>query len=100
MFTNAILTHCEHTMGTVCAENNVELVEFTGEPDHLHLLAAYPPTLSISVLAQRLRGDFTGACVRARIRGHPWSPSYFAVSRRGAPLSTIKQYNDGQTRPL
>jgi putative transposase len=74
----------------------------------LHLLVAYPPTLAMSVLAQRLNGrtasavrrEYTGACVRGRIRRHLWSPSYFAVSCPGAPLSTIKQYIDGQSRPL
>jgi putative transposase len=108
VLTDAMLTFTEHTKRGVCADLNTELVEFTGEPDHMHLLVAYPPTLAISVLTQRLksraayevRREFTGACVRARIRGHLWSPSYFAVSCRGAPLSIIKQYIDGQTRPL
>jgi len=30
------------------------------------------------------------------MRGHLWSPSYFAVSCGGAPLSIIKQFIDGQ----
>ncbi|EUA17312.1 transposase IS200 like family protein [Mycobacterium xenopi 3993] len=87
-----MLTFAETTMRTVCAELDVELVEFNGEADHVHLLVAYPPTLAISALAQRLKGrtayavrrEFTGACVRARMRGHLWSPSYFAVSCGGA----------------
>jgi putative transposase len=91
----------------VCAELDVELVELNGEADHVHLLVAYPPTLAISTLEQRLKGrtayavrrEFTGRCVRARMRGHLWSPSYFAVSCVGAPLSIIKQYIDGQARP-
>jgi putative transposase len=61
-----------------------------------------------STLVQRLNGrtayavrrEITGACVRARMRGHLWSPSYFAVSCRGAPWSIIKQYIDSQARPL
>jgi putative transposase len=64
--------------------------------------------LAISVLAQRLKGrtayavrrEYTGICVRARMRGHVWSPSDFAVSCGGAPLSIIKQCTDGQARPL
>jgi putative transposase len=79
-----------------------------GETDHVDLLVSYPPALAISVLVQRLKGrtayavrrEFTGVCVRARMRGHLWSPSYFAVSCGGAPLSIIKQYIDGQARPL
>ncbi|WP_231982259.1 transposase [Mycobacterium sp. E2327] len=54
------------------------LIEFNGEADHLHLHIAYPPTLTISTLAQRLKGrtpyamrrEYTGHCVRARTRGH------------------------------
>jgi len=108
LFTDAMLTFTERTIGGVCGDLDVELVEFNGETDHVHLLVAYPPTLAISVLAQRLKGrtayairrEFTGACVRARMRGHLWSPSYFAVSCGGAPLSIIKQYIDRQARPL
>ena len=108
VFTDAMLTYTEQTMREVCADLAVELVEFNGETDHVHLLVAYPPTLAISVLAQRLKGrtayevrrEFTGACVRARMRGHLCSPSHFAVSCGGAPLSIIKQYIDGQARPL
>jgi putative transposase len=40
-------------MRSVCAELDVELVEFNGEPDHAHPLVAYPPTLAISTLAKR-----------------------------------------------
>jgi putative transposase len=43
-------------MRAVCAELDVELVEFNGEADHVHLLVAYPPTLAISVLVQQLEG--------------------------------------------
>jgi putative transposase len=108
VFTDAMLTFTENTMRGVRAELDVELVEFNGEPDHVHLLVAYPPTVAISVLVQRLKGrtahavrrQFTGACVRARMRGHLWSPSYFAVSCGGAPLSIIRQYIDGQAHPL
>lgn len=107
VFTDAMLTYCESTMRGVCTDRNADLVEFNGETDHVHLLVACPPTLAISVLAQRLKGrtayevrrEFTGACVHARTRGHLWSPSYFAVSCRSAPLSIIKQYIDGHARP-
>jgi putative transposase len=108
LFTDAMLTFAETTMRAVCAELDVEMVEFNDETDHLHLLVAYPPTLTIPLLVQRLKGptahtvrrEFTGESVRARMPGHLWSPSYFAVSCAGAPLSTIKQNIDDQARPL
>ena len=45
VFTDEMLSFCEHTMRAVCAELDAELVEFNGEADHVHLLIAYPPTL-------------------------------------------------------
>ena len=50
------------------------------------------------VPARRLRSEFTGRVDRASIRGHFWSPSYFAASCGGAPLSIIRQYIE-QQRP-
>jgi putative transposase len=32
-----------------CAQLDAEPVEFNGGADHVHLLVAYPPTLTISV---------------------------------------------------
>lgn len=108
VFDNAMLTDCETTLREVCHALGGELVEFNGEPDHVHLLVRYPPLLPISELARRLKGatarrmrqDYTGRCNRARMRGHFWTPSYFAVSAGGAPLSIIKQYIENQARPL
>jgi putative transposase len=78
VFTDAMLTYCENTMPSVCNDLNAELAEFNGEADHMHLLVAYPPTPTISQLVQRLKGrtadavrrEYTGAYVRARMRGH------------------------------
>jgi REP element-mobilizing transposase RayT len=98
-------------MRGICADLDAELVEFNGEADHVHLLVAYPPTLAICVLAQRLKGrtahavrrEFTGACVRARMRGHLWSPSYFAspvvVHRCRSSSNTSTDNPDRSQRP-
>ncbi|KRQ20609.1 hypothetical protein AOT93_26575 [Mycobacteroides sp. H110] len=102
-----MLTFCERTMAEVCADLGTVAVEFNGEADHVYLLVSYLPTLAIFTLVQRLKGrtacvvrrEYAGARVRARMRGHLWSPSYFAVCCGGAPLSIIKQYI-GQRRPL
>jgi putative transposase len=56
VFTNDILTVGKHASGVVRAELDVDLVEFNGETDHLHLLVAYPAVLAISTLTQRLKG--------------------------------------------
>jgi putative transposase len=33
--------------------------------------------------------EFNGAYIRARMRGHLWSPSYFTVSGGGSPPAII-----------
>src|SRR5258708_6984092 len=99
---DAMLRLCETTMRKVCADFAAELREFNGETDHVHLLIESPPKISVSALvnslkgvsARRLRAEFTGRVNRASMHGHFWSPSYFAASCGGAPLSIIRQYID------
>jgi len=85
-----------------------QLREFNGENDHLHLLARYPPKVSVPALvtslkgmpARRMRSEFTGRVNRHTMHGHFWSPSYLAASRGGAPLSIIRHYIEQQRTPV
>lgn len=91
----------------VCADFESELAEFNGESDHVHLLVNYPPKVAVSKLvnslkgvsARKLRHEFTGRVNRFSLNGHLWSPSYFAASCGGAPLSIVQQYIERQRRP-
>ena len=90
----------------ICKDFNAELVEMNGERDHVHLLVNYPPSVSVSKLVNSLKGVSSrmlrkqsqarfercfGSCL--------WSPSYFAASCGGAPLSIIKTYIENQETP-
>jgi len=82
------------------------LAEFNGEEDHVHLLVRYPPkALSHlvnslkGVSSRRLRPDFVGRTNRTGMRGRFWSPSYFAGSCGGPPLSSVKEDIANQKRP-
>jgi putative transposase len=92
-----LLTCCEDAMRKVCGDFEADPREFNGEADHVHLLVFYPPKVSVS--ARRLRSEYTGRVNRAQMNGHFWSPSYFAASCGGAPLSIIRQYIEQQQRP-
>ncbi|GAA2362641.1 hypothetical protein GCM10010404_15860 [Nonomuraea africana] len=91
----------------VCDSFEAELRDFNGEDDHVHLLVHYPPKMAVSKLVNSLKGvsslylrkEFTGHVNRAIMHGHFWSPSYFAASRGGAPLTIIKAYIEQQRRP-
>lgn len=107
VFTDELLRRCEEIMIEVCDSFGAQLVEFNGEHDHVHLLVHYPPKVALSVLVNSLKGvsarllrkEFPGRIRKYLWGGHFWSPSYFAASCGGAPLSIIKEYIENQKRP-
>ncbi|MER5916341.1 IS200/IS605 family transposase [Streptomyces sp. NPDC001982] len=107
VFTDDLLARCEEIMRDLCADFGAELTEFNGERDHVHLLVHYPPKIALSrlvgslkgVSARRLRQEFPDHIHRFLWGDHFWSPSYFAASVGGAPLSVVKEYIENQKRP-
>ena len=107
IFTAEILKDLKIIFETICLELDADLIEFDGEQDHVHLLILYPPKLAISDLVFRLKG-VSSRLIRQRnyhsvtteLWGHLlWSPSYFAASCGGAPISIIRQYIENQNTP-
>ena len=91
----------------VCQNFEAMLVDSNGEDDHVHLLVEYPPKVALSALvnslkgvsSRRLRQQHPDIAVRY-YKGVLWSPSYFAASCGGAPLSIIRQYIEDQRTNL
>jgi putative transposase len=91
----------------VAGDFGATVVEANGEADHVHLLVEYPPKVSVSSLVRSLKGVSSRMLRQERpdIVEHYWkemlwSPSYFAASCGGAPLSIIKQYVEQQQKPI
>lgn len=107
VFTKPVMQELESIFSSVCSDFEAELVEFDGERDHVHLLVNYPPKVSISKLVNSLKGVSSRlirkrnypTIQRALWGGSLWSPSYFAGSCGGAPLSVIAQYIQNQSTP-
>ncbi|GCD54065.1 IS200/IS605 family transposase [Acetobacter pasteurianus] len=106
VFTAAILKDMQIVFEKVCTDFETHLVEFDGEDDHVHLLVHYPPKVALSVLVNSLKGvssrrlrQMHPTLARRYWRGVLWSPSYFAASCGGAPLSIIRQYIEQQRTP-
>lgn len=73
----------------------------------MHWLITYTPKVAISCLVNRLKG-VSSSLIRkkhyptfewALWGGNLWSPSNFAWSAGGPPLSIIKQYIEQQNTP-
>jgi putative transposase len=91
----------------VCESFGAQLREFNGEGDHVHLLVHYPPKIALSKLVNSLKGvssrylraEYTDRTNQTGTGSVVWSPSYFAASCGGAPLSIVKEYIENQKRP-
>ena len=106
VFTSAILDDAKRIFASVCADFDADLIEMDGEDDHVHLLVNYPPKVAVSILVNSLKGVSSRrlrqnhpALVRRYWKGVLWSPSYFAASCGGAPISIIRQYIEQQRTP-
>ena len=106
--TGEILTALKATFSEVCSSLNAELIEFSGETDHVHLLVSVPPSLSISrlvatlksVSSQRIRKQFWNQIKRKLWGSRFWTRSYCVLTvGDGATTDIIKRYIENQLRP-
>lgn len=107
VFTDKHLIFLEDIFKTICEQFGCDLTEFNGEGDHVHLLIEYPPKVQLSKLVNSLKGVSSrmfaqtfGRVHRYFYKGVLWSPSYFAGSVGGAPISILRQYIEQQQRPI
>ena len=106
VFTANVRNDMRGLFAAVCADFAAALVEIDGEDDHVHLLVNYPPKVPLSRLVNSLKGvssrrlrQMHPALRRRYCKGVLWSPSYFAASCGGAPISIIRQYIQQQRTP-
>ena len=106
VFNEEILNDLHVIFKSVCTDFEAELVEFNGEDDHVHLLVNYPPKISVSSLVNSLKGVSSRLIrkknypnLRNKLWGNSlWSPSYFAGSCGGAPISILREYIESQRK--
>jgi putative transposase len=106
VFDGAAIEVLRGIFADVCAKFEAELRACDGEDDHVHLLVEYPPKVAISALVNSLKGVSSRLLRQSRPdiahrywKGVLWSPSYFAASCGGAPLSIVRQYVEQQRTP-
>jgi putative transposase len=88
----------------LCQNSGSELVEFNGEPDHVHLLVDANPNITPSRLintlktisSRELRKEFKDEIDRFYTKPVLWSRAYCILSAGGAPLDVIKRYIENQ----
>jgi len=106
LFDGHMIDQLREAFYSSCEKLECDLLEMDGEEDHVHLLIAYPPKLSVSVMVNNLKATSSR---RLRILNTHlqrqsktsalWSRSYFACSAGGATIDTLKEYVQSQATP-
>ena len=104
VFTKEIREDLKNIFSEVCMDFEAKLEEFDGEDDHARLLVTYPQKVAISHIINSLKGVSSRLIrkkeypsIQRKLWGkYLWSPSCFAGSCGGAPLSVLKQYIESQ----
>ncbi|HVC48750.1 MAG TPA: IS200/IS605 family transposase, partial [Burkholderiales bacterium] len=99
-----LLEYLETAFAEILATWRCRLLEFGGEPDHVHLLIDIHPALDISVLinnlktasARRTRNRFAEHLAAFYHKPLFWHRAYFVGSVGGATLETVRAYVDAQ----
>lgn len=106
LLTGVMIEQLRGALESACEKLECDLIEMDGEEDHIHLLVAYPPKLSISVMVNNLKAVSSRMLrlqnthlVRQSKSAALWSRSYFACSAGGATIETLKAYVDSQSTP-
>lgn len=107
IFDKQVMERLREIFAKVCVDFEATLVGMDGEHDHVHLLVNYPPKVALSSLVNSLKGvssrmlrtERPDIAKRYYWKGVLWSPSYFAASCGGAPISIIRQYIEQQKTP-
>ncbi len=106
-----ILKACEASLRRAAARHGLELMELSVMPDHVHVIAVVPPTLSVSDALRLLKGASSRELFQQfpRLRGrywggHLWSPGNFYRSVGDTTLQFARHYvkydNDPHQRSL
>jgi len=102
-----MLSRLESIFRDVLRKWDCDLMEFSGEADHVHLLVDAHPALEVArlvgnlktVSARRIRSEYTEHLKSYFWKPYFWSRSYCVVSAGGASLETLKAYLENQDRP-
>ncbi|QKJ49369.1 IS200/IS605 family transposase [Proteus vulgaris] len=104
LFDGRMIEQLRDAFGSAARKLECEIIEMDGEPDHVHLLVAYPPKLAVSVMVNNLksvssrllRQQNTHLRMQSKTR-LLWSRSYFVCSTRGATIETLRAYVQSQS---
>ena len=89
----------------ICLANDIQIIKGHVSKDHVHLLLSYPPRLSVSKVAQFIKGKSSRKLLqefselKRKFWGqHLWARGYFAVSTGNITDKVIEDYIANQDK--
>ena len=103
-FTDEILAKLREICSGICKSWDVDLLEFGGEADHIHLLVESHPNVAPAkfvnnlktVSSRMIRKQFSSHLRKYYLKPVLWTRAYCLLSAGGAPLDIIKAYVENQ----
>lgn len=108
VISSSIMHTLRETITEVCESFSVNVLEFSGEMDHVHLLLEIVPTIRISDLVRTIKSVTSRRVrekhwyeIKSKLWGKRfWTRSYCVLSvGDGANTETIKKYIQNQCSP-
>lgn len=106
-FTGEMLARLKEIIIDLCDKWEVDLIEFNGEEDHVHLLIDIHPNIMPSKFVNNLK-TVTSRLIRKEYADHLskfywkpvlWTRAYCLLTTGGATIDIIKQYIQNQEKP-
>lgn len=90
-----------------CLDSEIELLEFNGEANHIHILIEMHPNIMPSkfinnlktVSSRLIRKEFADELKPYYWKPVLWTRAYCLLTTGGATIDTIRQYIEKQERP-
>ena len=106
-FTKNMLERLEEICKNTCELWDIDLLEFGGESDHIHLLLSMHPNIMPSrfvnnlktVSSRLMRKEFSTHLQKSFWKPVLWTRAYCLITVGGAPLEVIKKYIERQEKP-
>jgi len=107
VITKQMLDRLETIFTEQCQKWSVELIEFNGEEDHVHLLIDAHPSMDLSkfinsiktVSSRLIRKEFQAHVEKYYWKPYFWTRAYCLLTTGGAPIEVLKRYIENQDAP-
>lgn len=104
---NEMLNRLEEIVKKNCADWEIDLLEFNGEADHIHLLLEMHPNIMSSkfinnlktVSSRLIRKEFEEELKPYYWKPVLWTRAYCLLTTGGATIDVIREYIKNQERP-